>query len=85
MLASDSPAASSTEAAAASPAPAASAKHSEANDISGSGGVAATSAGVEQDVLDKLREFDIEEAAGPLAQHGFKKMRTLQKMDDRFS
>ena len=52
---------------------------------SGSGGVAATSAGVEQDVLDKLREFDIEEAAGPLAQHGFKKLRTLQKMDDRFS
>ena len=52
---------------------------------SGSGGVAATSAGVEQDVLDKLREFDIEEAAGPLAQHGFKKMRTLLKMDDRFS
>ena len=52
---------------------------------SGSGGVAATSAGVEQDVLDKLREFDMEEAAGPLAQHGFKKMRTLLKMDDRFS
>ncbi len=52
---------------------------------SGSGGVAATSAGVEQDVLDKLREFDIQEAAGPLAQHGFKKMRTLLKMDDRFS
>ena len=52
---------------------------------SGSGGVAATSAGVEQDVLDKLREFDIEEAAGPLAQHGFKKLRTLLKMDDRFS
>ena len=51
---------------------------------SGSGGVAATSAGVEQDVLDKLREFDIEEAAGPLAQQGFKKMRTLQKMEDRF-
>jgi hypothetical protein len=51
---------------------------------SGSGGVAATSAGVEQDVLDKLREFDIEEAAGPLAQHGFKKMRTLQKMEERF-
>ncbi len=46
--------------------------------------MAATSAGVEQDVLDKLREFDIEEAAGPLAQHGFKKMRTLLKMDDRF-
>jgi hypothetical protein len=51
---------------------------------SASGGVAATSAGVEQDVLDKLREFDIEEAAGPLAQHGFKKMRTLQKIEDRF-
>jgi hypothetical protein len=52
---------------------------------SGSGGVAATSALVEQDVLDKLREFGIvEEAAGPLAQHGFKKMRTLQKMEDRF-
>jgi hypothetical protein len=50
---------------------------------SGSGGVAATSAGVEQEVLDKLREFDIEEAAGPLAQHGFKKFRTLQKMEDR--
>ena len=33
MLASDSPAASSTEAAAASPAPAASAQHSEAHDI----------------------------------------------------
>ena len=49
-----------------------------------SGGVAATSAGVEQDVLDKLREFGIEEAAGPLAKHGFKKMRTLQKMEDRF-
>ncbi len=47
-------------------------------------GVTATSAGVEQDVLDKLREFDIEEAAGPLARHGFKKMRTLQKMEDRF-
>jgi len=47
--------------------------------------IKATSAGVEQDVLDKLREFDIEEAAGPLAQHGFKKMRTLQKMDDRCS
>jgi hypothetical protein len=46
--------------------------------------VAATSAGVEKDVLDKLREFDIEEAAGPLAQHGFKKMRTLQKIEDRF-
>ena len=39
---------------------------------------------MEQDVLDKLREFDIEEAAGPLAQQGFKKMRTLQKMEDRF-
>ena len=51
---------------------------------SGSGGVAATSAGVEQDVLDKLREFDIEEAAGPLSQHGFKKFRTLLKMEDRF-
>jgi hypothetical protein len=50
----------------------------------GLGGVAATSARVEQDVLDKLREFDIEEVAGPLAQHGFKKMRTLQKMEDRF-
>ena len=49
---------------------------------SGSGGVA--SARVEQDVLDKLREFDIEEAAGPLAQQGFKKMRTLQRMEDRF-
>jgi len=46
--------------------------------------VAATSARVEQDVLDKLREFGIEEAAGPLAQHGFKKMRTLRKMEDRF-
>ena len=46
--------------------------------------MAATSARVEQDVLDKLREFDIEEAAGPLAQHGYKKMRTLQKMEDRF-
>jgi hypothetical protein len=46
--------------------------------------VAAKSAGVEQDVLDKLCEFDIEEAAGPLAQHGFKKMRTLQKREDRF-
>ena len=30
-------------------------------------------------------EFGVEEAAGPLAQHGFKKMRTLLKMDDRFS
>ena len=46
--------------------------------------IEATSAGVEQNVLDKLREFDIEEAAGPLAQQGFKKMRTLQKMEDRF-
>ena len=46
--------------------------------------MAATSARVEQDVLDKLREFDMEEAAGPLAQHGFKKMRTLLKMEDRF-
>ena len=51
---------------------------------SGSEGVAATRARVEQDVLDKLREFDIEEAAGPLAQNGFKKMRTLQRMEDRF-
>ena len=47
--------------------------------------IEATSAVVEKNVLDKLREFDIEEAAGPLAQHGFKKLRTLQKMDDRFS
>ena len=46
--------------------------------------VAAKRARVEQDVLVKLREFDIEEAAGPLAQHGFKKMRTLQRMEDRF-
>jgi hypothetical protein len=46
--------------------------------------VAATSARVEQDVLKKLREFGIEEAAGPLAQHGFKKMLILQKMEYRF-
>jgi len=46
--------------------------------------VAATSARVEQDVLKKLREFGIEEAAGPLAQHGFKKMLILKKMEYRF-
>ena len=45
---------------------------------------AATSARVQQDVLDKLREFDIEEAAVKLADHGFKKMHTLLQMTDRF-
>ena len=34
-------------------------------------------------MLEKLREFGIEEAAGPLAQHGFKKMLILQKMEYR--
>ncbi len=32
----------------------------------------------------KLREFDIEEAAGLLADHGFKRMRTVVQMQDRF-
>jgi len=32
----------------------------------------------------KLREFDIEEAAGLLADHGFKRMRTFVQMQDRF-
>ncbi len=35
-------------------------------------------------MLEKLREFGIEEAAGPLAQHGFKKMLILQQMENRF-
>ena len=39
---------------------------------------------VEQDVLDKSREFDIEEAAAPLAKEGFKKLRTLKRMEDRY-
>ena len=46
--------------------------------------MAATSAHVQQDVLDKLREFDIEEVAVKLADHGFKKMQTLLQMADRF-
>ena len=46
--------------------------------------MAATSAHVQQDVLDKLREFDIEEVAVKLADHGFKRMQTLLQMADRF-
>ena len=46
--------------------------------------MAATSAHVQQDVLDKLREFDIEEVAVKLADHGFKRMRTVVQMQDRF-
>jgi hypothetical protein len=38
---------------------------------------------VDQDLLEKLREFDIEGAAGALARHGFKKLRTFQRMEDR--
>jgi len=38
---------------------------------------------VEQDVLEKLREFGIEEAAGPLAKEGFKKLGTLKRMKNR--
>ena len=50
---------------------------------SGSGGLAATSACVEQDVMEKLCEFKIEQAACPLAHNGFKKMRDLEKMEHR--
>ena len=39
---------------------------------------------MQQDVLDKLREFGIEEAAVKLADHGFKKMNTVLQMEDRF-
>ena len=39
---------------------------------------------MQQDVLDKLREFGIEEAAVKLADHGFKRMHTLLEMVDRF-
>ena len=46
--------------------------------------MAATSARVQQDVLDKLREFGIEEVANKLADHGFKRMHTLLEMVDRF-
>ena len=38
---------------------------------------------VDQDLLEKLREFDIEGAAGALARLGFKKLRTFQRMEDR--
>ena len=37
---------------------------------------------VEQDVMEKLREFDIEMAADTLAKEGFKKLRTLKRMED---
>ena len=46
--------------------------------------VAATHAPVEADVLDKLLEFGIEDAAAALAKHGFKKLRTLNRMEDRY-
>ena len=39
---------------------------------------------VDQDVLEKLREFEIEDAAPALAKHGFKKLRTLKRMEDRY-
>ena len=38
---------------------------------------------VDQDLLEKLRDFDIEDAAGALARNGFKKLRTFQRMEDR--
>ena len=44
----------------------------------------ANAGGVQADVLQLLREWDIEEAAIALARDGFKKMRTLQQMTDRF-
>jgi len=45
---------------------------------------ATTHAAVDEDLLDKLREFGIEDAAGALAKHGFKKLRTLKRMEDRY-
>jgi len=47
--------------------------------------VDATDAAVDAEVLDKLREFEIEVAAGALAKHGFKKLRTLKRMEDRYA
>ena len=44
----------------------------------------ANAGGVQADVLQLLRKWDIEEAAIALARDGFKKMRTLLKMEDRF-
>ena len=44
----------------------------------------ANAGGVQADVLQLLREWDIEEAAIALARDGFKKMHTLQQMTDRF-
>jgi len=45
----------------------------------------ATHEPVDADVLDKLQEFDIEDAAAALAQHGFRKLRTLTRMEDRYA
>jgi hypothetical protein len=38
---------------------------------------------VEQDLLEKLREFGIEDAAPRLAQEGVKKLRTFARLQDR--